>query len=111
MDNNNLKVIVVIIVVIALIFFVIKIEKLINKNNEIEAAKRKLIADKLNEKILSLKLDYENSLKGTDKIEALKKGREYYSFLRSIKNGDNRGPSIYDETSMANDISTMNEIN
>ena len=52
MDNNNLKVIVVIIVVIALIFFVIKIEKLINKNNEIEAAKRKLIADKLNEFII-----------------------------------------------------------
>ena len=102
MDNNNLKAIVVILIVIAFIFFIIKL----NKN---EAAKNKLITDKLNTKILSLKIAYENALKGTDKIEALKKGREYYSFLRSIKNGGKRGPSIYDETSMANDIATMKE--
>jgi len=38
-----------------------------------------------------------------------KKGREYYSFLCSIKKEDNSGPSIYDEASMANDIGTMKE--
>ncbi len=96
--ENILKVIAVILAAIALIYWAI------------DAAKNKdLYAKELDAKILLLKIEYENALKGTDKMEALKKGREYYSFLRSIKDGDKRGPSIYDEASMANDIATMKE--
>jgi hypothetical protein len=97
--ENTFKVIIVILVAISIIYWAIRIDK-----------NKQIYAKELDEKILSLKIEYENALKGTDKMEALKKGREYYSFLRSIKNGDKRGPSIYDEASMANDIATMNEI-
>ena len=68
-----------------------------------------LYPKELDSKILSLKIEYKNVLNGTDKMDALKKGREYYLFLRSIKKGDNSGASIYDEASMANDIATMKE--
>jgi hypothetical protein len=96
--DNIFIVIALVLVIIAIIYW----SKGIENNKDI-------YAKELDAKILLLKIEYENALKGTDKMEALKKGREYYSFLRSIKKGDNSGPSIYDETSMANDIATMKE--
>jgi hypothetical protein len=48
-----------------------------------------------------LKSEYEDALKGTDKVKALKAGRAYYSALRSGK------LTIYDEQAITNDISTM----
>ena len=97
--DNIFKAIAVVLVMIAIIYWSIGIEK-----------NKAIYSKELDAKILLLKIAYENALKGTDKMEALKKGREYYSFLRSIKKGDNSGPSIYDEASMANDIATMKEI-
>ena len=44
-----------------------------------------LYPKELDAKILSLKIEYENALKGTDKMDALKKGREYYLFLRLLR--------------------------
>jgi len=53
-------------------------------------------------KIRNLKTAYEEALRGTDKQAALAAGRAYYGSLR--KNGL---LTIYDETALTNDISTM----
>lgn len=52
-----------------------------------------------------LRLCYEEALSKTDKADALKKGRDYYSALR----GDG-SLTIYDEQAIANDLKTMKGI-
>lgn len=46
--------------------------------------------------------DYKEAIKGSDKVEALKLGREYYASLRE----DGR-VTIYDEQAITNDINSM----
>ena len=77
------------------------------KISEERKRKNEEFLKKEEEKILKLKMDYESALESKDKAEALKKGREYYSYIRSEYYGDERGPSIYDEASMANDLAAM----
>lgn len=55
-------------------------------------------------KLEALKLDYERSLKGTNKKTALDAGRAYYSALR-----EKQVLTIYDEQAITNDLSTMND--
>lgn len=49
-----------------------------------------------------IKQEYEQALQGTNKMDALTKGRKYYATLRS----DGK-LTAYDETAIANDIATM----
>jgi hypothetical protein len=55
-------------------------------------------------KLQELKLNYERSLKGTNKKTALNAGRAYYSALR-----ENKTLTIYDEQAITNDLSTMTD--
>jgi hypothetical protein len=49
----------------------------------------------------TLRVEYEEALKGTDKRAALEAGRKYYAELRYGR------LTIYDEQAIANDINTM----
>ena len=50
-----------------------------------------------------LRIAYEEALAGTDKADALEKGRDYYRAQR----GDG-SLTLYDEQAIANDLETMN---
>ena len=50
-----------------------------------------------------LRIAYEEALAGTDKADALEKGRDYYRAQR----GDG-SLTVYDEQAIANDLETMN---
>jgi len=59
--------------------------------------------NQIKETARKIKSDYENALKGTDKTEALRLGREYYGSLRE----DGRA-TTYDEQAINNDLNSMN---
>lgn len=64
-----------------------------------EKEKRRLA--KIKEHLAEIKEQYLQSLNGTDKAEALRLGRLYYSTLRK------GSLTIYDEQAIANDLSAM----
>ena len=55
------------------------------------------------DEIERLRIAYEEALAGTDKADALEKGRDYYRAQR----GDG-SLTLYDEQAIANDLETMN---
>ncbi len=77
------------------------------KISEERKRKNEEFLKKQEEKMIKLKMDYDFALESKNKAEALKKGREYYSYLRSEYYDDDRGPSIYDETAIANDLAAI----
>ncbi len=54
--------------------------------------------------IRTARSNYNTALKSGNKVDALNKGRAYYSLLR---NGD---LTIYDEQAITNDLSTMKQL-
>jgi hypothetical protein len=54
------------------------------------------------EKTQTLLAAYKESLSGTDKQDALQRGRAYYAYLRG-----NGQLTIYDEQALANDLAAM----
>lgn len=81
---------IIVVVLFVAIVFGYNIWKGMDQHDKLKAYERRLV---------EAEQDYKKSLRGADKVEALEKGRKFYSTLRG-----NNTLTIMDETQIMNDL-------